>query len=124
MGRSARSIAARAGIKSQLEWIAALPASRAAERLLALPDVGPAGRDPGLPALLTLLQWAIEEAPGLDKNQARATWEDLMQLDLLGRPKAAVLALLRVGNPERDIPPGLLGDTAEEAAAGILALAG
>lgn len=110
-------------LQCQLEWIAALPASREAERLLALPEIGMVGRDPSLPALLTLLQWALEEASGLDKSGARAMWEELMQLDLRGEAKAAVLALLPLTDPENEVPSELLGSNADEAAAGIVALA-
>lgn len=110
-------------MQTQLEWIAALPASREAERLLALPEIAPMCRDPMLPALLTLLQWALEDVPGLDKCRALGTWEALMQLDLRGEPKAAVMALLPCVDPEREVPPELLGSSANEAATGIVALA-
>lgn len=117
----------RPPLQTQLEWIAALPASREAERLLALPAVGVTGRDPTLPALLTLLQWALEEAPGveqsIDRSEAREAWEALMQLDLRGEPAAAVLALLPCRDPECEVPAELLADSADAAAVGILALA-
>lgn len=115
--------AGRPALQAQLEWIAALPASREAERLLVLADIAPEVRDPMLPALLTLLQWALEEVPGLDKSRALATWEKLMQLDLRGEPKAAVLALLQCEAPEREVPVELLGNSVDEAAAGIVSLA-
>lgn len=111
------------GLQAQLEWIAGLPASLEAERLLALAEVEATDRDPMLPALLTLLQWALEEVPGLDKSRALATWEKLMQLDLRGEPKAAVLALLPCEDPEHEIPIELLGNSAGEAAEGIVSLA-
>lgn len=112
------------GAQTQREWIARLPSTREAERLLALPGIGLVSHDPSLPVLLTLLQWALEEMPGSDKSLAWATWEELMQLDLMGRPKAAIVALLRVDNPEQDVPEELRqASTPTEAAAAILALA-
>lgn len=114
---------AKPALETQLEWIASLPASRQAERLLVLAEIGPDGRDLMLPALLTLLQWALEEVPGLDKSRALATWEKLMQMDLRGEPKAAVLALLQCEDPEREVPAELMVDNAREAAAGIVSLA-
>lgn len=113
------------GLQIQLEWIASLPASREAERLLVMAEIDANGRDPMLPALLTLLQWALEDVPGLDRDKswARLTWEELMQLDLRGEPKAAILALLPCTNPEIEVPSELLGTCVDEAAAGIVALA-
>lgn len=125
--RRSAPAAERPPVQTQLEWIAALPASREAERLLALPAVDVVGRDPTLPALLTLLQWALEDAHGFDhapdRCDARAAWEELMQLDLRGDPAAAVLALLPCPDPEHEIPCELLADNADAAAAGIVALA-
>lgn len=108
-----------------MEWIAHLPASQEAERLLSLPELQPIDRDPALPALLSLLQWALEETQGPMKNRALATWEELMQLDLKGRPRAAVLALLQGNDPEHEVPAGLRhATTPTQAAVGILSLAG
>jgi hypothetical protein len=80
----------------------------------------------GMPALISLLYWAVEEAAekyDLDASQARPVLEGLQDLVMSGYPKQAVNILLNQEDPEDEFPSELLAKTPEEAAGGIISLA-
>jgi hypothetical protein len=109
--------------QQQLQWIASLPASKEAERLLKLSK---AGRHPDLPALLALLQWAVEDAApemNLETGQAETILAELLDLALMGKPKAAVKILLNLDDPENELTPELTARTPKEAAMNLISLA-
>ena len=110
------------GRQKALAEVATWPASQEAERLLMVTN---SGIDPDEPALLNLLGWAIDEAPSLDLDPGMAP--DILQELLyvsMRSSKIAVLKLLRVNNPEEEVPAQLLrAETWEEAAAAMLSLA-
>lgn len=110
-------------IKKQIEWIASLPASQEAERLLKLvnsPRIAP------MPALLDLLTWAVEEGPamGLDNEAGEAMQETAMMLAVNDRWTDAVANLLNLDDPEEEIPNELIGlETPYQVAEAMLSLA-
>ena len=106
-----------------LAEIATWPASQEAERMCRV--VGATRLSWMTPALLDLLDWAIEEAPSfnLDPGMAGLILEDLVYRSMFSQ-KRAVLDLLQVEDPEEEIPAQLLrADTPSEIAAAMLSLA-
>lgn len=110
-------------IKTQLDWIAKLPASQEAERLIRL--VRTQRLDP-TPALLDLLNWAVETGPamGLDTTAGVTMQSRVMQLALKGRWADAVTGLLNLDDPENEAPKELMGlATPRQVAEAMLSMA-
>lgn len=111
-------------VREELDWIANLPASRQAERLLKMVQ---AGRMPNLPAPLALMQWGIEDVAqefGLDNEKAEQAFQTAMMLLVERGPRAATLWLLNLDNPETEVLPSIRdAKTKEEAAKAALSLA-
>lgn len=110
-------------VKKQIEWIASLPASQEAERLLKLVN---SPRVETLPALLDLLLRAVEEGPKmeLDNLGAEAILETASMLTGQGRWADAVAYLINLDDPEEEIPNELIGlETPYQVAEAMLSLA-
>jgi hypothetical protein len=108
----------------QMKWVESLPASQEAEEWLKKLK---APAQVGIPALLSLLQWAAEEGAekyNLDETTARAVLDDLLYITIaLKKPKAAVKIFLNLDNPEEELPPEILSESEEELAIRMLELA-
>lgn len=107
-------------VQKQLNQVAMRPASREAERLLALVK---ATRNQEYPAVVDLLMWAVEAAPelGLDDRAGEALQQDLMQALLANKPRAAFNLLM---GEQEEAPAELVqASTPKEAAAAVLNLA-
>jgi hypothetical protein len=107
----------------QMKWVASLPASREAKQLLAKVK---APSMLGIPDLISLLQWAVEEADkyDLDATKAQAVLDDLFYMTItLKKPRQAVILLLNLDNPKEELPPEILKESEEELAIGMLELA-
>ena len=108
----------------QMKWVASLPASREAKQLLAKIK---APSTSGIPDLISLLQWAVEEAADkydLDAEKAQAVLDDLFYMTItLKKPRQAVIMLLNLDNPQEELPPEILKESEEELAIGMLELA-
>lgn len=111
-------------VRDELAWIASLPVSRQAERLLSLVK---AGRMPNMPAPLALLQWGVEDAApefNLDSSKAEAMFQAAMMRLAEKGPKAATLWVLNLDEPESEVLPAIRdAKTPEEAAKAALSLA-
>ncbi len=104
-------------------WIAALPSTREAVKLLKLVK---APQAPGVPAVLALLQWAVEDAAPhyhLDTTQAQPVLDELLYLTMQGKPRVAVKILLNLDDPCTEVPPELLATTPKDATEQIISLA-
>jgi hypothetical protein len=106
-------------VQSQLDEIALWPSERRAKQQLKIVGETVA---PNLPALLTLLQWAV-----LDSKQpvgvAPQILDDLLTI-AMDRPKAAMQILLNLDNPQAEVIPQLAqAKTSAQIAQAILALA-
>lgn len=90
-------------LKAELDWIASLPASEEAERLLVIADVHQL--IPGQPALLALFEWAVFEAAetyGIDPTNADEVMSMVQVVELRRGPSAAVKYLLNLDDPENE----------------------
>jgi len=112
-------------LKAELDWIASLPASEDAERLLVVADAGRLA--PEQPALLALFEWAVFEAAdtyGIDSTKAEELMTTIHLLEQNRGPAAAVTYLLNLDDPENETLRGLSeAETAEEAAWAAVGLA-
>ena len=105
--------------QKQLNQIALWPAEQEAMRMLKA--VGEY-KTPGLPALLSILQWAVEDS-GEPVGKAGQIMEEMLTLSM-NKPKAAMRILLNLENPETETLPLLTeARTRREIAQAILALA-
>ncbi len=110
-------------VKSQIEWIASLPASEVAEEML---ETVKAPRLAPTPALIDLLTWAVMEGPGmgLDNEAGEAMLEQAMQFALYDRWADAVANLLNLDNPTEEIPSELVrAFTPQQIAEAMLSMA-
>lgn len=102
-----------------LNQMAMWPAEQEANRMLKA--VG-ASKTPGLPALLSILQWAVEDGRQ-QTGKAGQIMKELIALALT-KPKAAMRILLNLENPETESLPSLVAaQTPAEIAQTMLALA-
>lgn len=112
-------------LKAELDWIASLPASEHAERLLVIADVYQL--IPWQPALLALFEWAVFEAAdtyGIDPTKAKELMTTIQLLELDRGPAAAVTYLLNLDDPENETPQSLgVAETQEDGAWAAIGLA-
>lgn len=112
-------------LKAELDWIASLPASEDAERLLVVADVTRLA--PGQPALLALFEWAVFEAAetyGIDPTQAEEAMSMVQVIEMSRGPSAAVTYLLNLDDPENETLRALAeAETPEDASWAAIGLA-
>lgn len=106
--------------QKQLDQIALWPAEQDAMRMLK--EVGEF-KTPGVPALLSLLQWAVEDSTE-PVGKAGVILDELLALAVMGKPRAAVKILLNLEDPEEETLRMLTEASGREGIAeAILALA-
>lgn len=112
-------------IVKELEWLASLPVSKQAERLLTMVKAGRG--HPAMPSVLALLQWGVEDAApefNLDSSRAEAEFQLAMMRLVEKGPKAATLRVLNLDDPETEVLPAIRdAKTPEQAAKAALSLA-
>lgn len=112
-------------LKAELDWIASLPASEDAERLLVVADVTRLA--PGQPALLALFEWAVFEAAdtyGIDPTDAEEAMYMVQSIEQCRGPAEAVKYLLNLDDPENEtLGPLIEAETPEDAAWAAIGLA-